>query len=197
MVRPAVTASDGSVSEMGMWRGECGNGVERGTGSVMVKNSSAPDPWGNNQHSVRAQGTADENRNWRSSAPSGPGNVPSWSAAKTPATWGPPGASVAPRVLVRPPYLFLWIAFAAALLALVLTAGPGGLAVGVAAWVLAGFVGFGSAVMFVQRDARRQAEVFYARDPRAPWLYRLAIALSFIGVVVAAVRIALIVGRMG
>jgi hypothetical protein len=51
--------------------------------------------------------------------------------------------------------------------------------------------------MFVQRDARRQAEVFYVRDPRSPWLYRLAIALSFLAVVLAAVRIALIVGRMG
>ncbi|MGN7212805.1 hypothetical protein [Brachybacterium paraconglomeratum] len=98
---------------------------------------------------------------------------------------------------MRPPYLFLWVAFGSAILALVLAVIPGGLPTAVIAWVLAGFVGFGAAVLFVQRDARRQAEVFYARDPRTPWIYRLAIVLSFVAVVAAAVRIALIVGRMG
>ena len=98
---------------------------------------------------------------------------------------------------MRPPYAFLWIAFAAAIIALVLSLLPGGLAVAVIAWALAGIVGFGAAVMFIQRDARRQAEVFYARDPRTPRLYRVAIALSFVAVVAAALRIALIVGRMG
>lgn len=98
---------------------------------------------------------------------------------------------------MRPPYVFLWIAIASAIVALALAVVSGGLPVAVIAWALAGFIGFGAAVMFVQRDARRQAEVFYAQDPRTPWLYRLAIALSFVAVVAAALRIALIVGRMG
>lgn len=154
-------------------------------------NSSAPDPWGNEQQPAGARGPS----GWQSSTQDGA--APSWGTSTSPAGWNSSGPPAAPRALVRPPYVFLWIAFGAALLALALSVAPGGLLVAVPAWILAGFIGFGASVMFVQRDARRQAEVFYARDPRAPWLYRFAIALSFLAVVAAALRIALIVGRMG
>lgn len=170
----------------------------------MVKKSSTPDPWGSAQHAASPWGGSRGQRGatngadrGRPAAPADPGNAPAWGTASAPASWGSPKGAAVPRELVRPPYVFLWIAVASAIGALVLALVPGGLPVAVIAWALAGFVGFGAAVMFVQRDARRQAEVFYARDPRTPWLYRLAIALSFVAVVSAAVRIALIVGRMG
>jgi hypothetical protein len=163
----------------------------------MVKNSSTPDPWGSNQHAAQPRGAAGSSDQGRGMATSSSGHAPNWGDASAPAAWGTASAPAARRELVRPPYALLWIALAAALLALVLSVLPGGLPVAVLAWALAALVGFGAAVMFVQRDARRQAEVFYVRDPRSPWLYRLAIALSFLAVVLAAVRIALIVGRMG
>lgn len=170
----------------------------------MVKDSSTPDPWGNNQHAVSSWGASGSQRDaangadrGRPAAPAAPGRAPGWGAASAPASWGSPGSAAASRELVRPPYVFLWIAIASAIVALALAVVSGGLPVAVIAWALAGFIGFGAAVMFVQRDARRQAEVFYAQDPRTPWLYRLAIALSFVAVVAAALRIALIVGRMG
>ena len=60
------------------------------------------------------------------------------------------------------------------------------------------FVGFGSSALFVHQDARRQLETLrYVRDPRVPWLHRGAVLLSLVAVVLAAVRIALVVGRMG
>jgi len=170
----------------------------------MVKNSSTPDPWGNNQHAVNSWGGSSGQQGASSGADRGrpavsaqSGGSPSWGTSSAPTSWGSPGSTAVSRELVKPPYAFLWVAFGSAILALVLAALPGGLPTAVIAWVLAGFIGFGAAVLFVQRDARRQAEVFYARDPRAPWLYRLAIVLSFVAVVAAAVRIALIIGRMG
>lgn len=166
-----------------------------------MNRASGPDPWANNRHAVRPQAA-------KSSVPNrdevrGPGRMTSgaWGSRDTqssaPRSWSAGTASVQKRQLVGPPYAYLWISFSAAVVALGLALLSSGLILFVIGWVIAGFIGFGAAVIFVQRDALRQVEVFYLRDPRAPWLYRTAIVLSLLAVVATAVRVALVLGRMG
>ena len=163
-----------------------------------MSRASSSNPWGNNTHARPEPGPATSVRS--SSADSGAPPT-GWGSPTGPAAgpgWQPPaGPTPAQRTLVRPAMTYLWASFGAALLAIVLVMIPSGLPVYVTAWMLAAFVGFGSSALFVHQDARRQLETFYVRDPRVPWLHRGAVLLSLVAVVLAAVRIALVVGRMG
>lgn len=165
-----------------------------------MNKASGPNPWANNRHAVGSQSAQSSHRP-RTDSSSGQKTGQAWGPRadqrSAPRSWSPGGGAAAQRKLIGPPYAFLAVSFAAAFLALCLTVLASGLVVFGVAWALAGFIGFGAAVLFVQRDALRQTEVFYLRDPRAPWIYRFAIVLSLIAVVVTAVRVALVVGRMG
>ena len=72
------------------------------------------------------------------------------------------------------------------------------LILGALAWSLSALVGLGLTGFFLLKDAGRQAQThsIYARGPLDLLLYRASIALALLVIVVAAVRIAFIVGRM-
>lgn len=166
-----------------------------------MNKASGPDPWSRNRHAVPPS-TAKNSGNGGYTAPDvQQAGRAGWGANSaqvgSPRSWSAGGTNVARRKLVGPPYVYLSVSFAAAALALALAVFTSGLVLFGIAWVIAGFVGFGAAVIFVQRDALRQTEVFYLRDPRAPWVYRAAILVSLIAVIVTAIQVALVVGRMG
>jgi hypothetical protein len=166
-----------------------------------VSRASGPDPWSRNRHAVQPQ-TAKKHGPGDYAAPDArePGKG-TWAAkdarVSSPRSWTAGSGGIGSRKLIGPPYAYLWVSIAAAVLALALAVFSSGLVLFAIAWAIAGFVGFGAAVIFVQRDALRQTEVFYLRDPRASWIYRAAIGLSLIAVIVTAVQVALVVGRMG
>lgn len=181
-----------------------------------MSKGSAPDPWGSNRHAARPGGASGQDPRGAASGqvrPTGGEHATSWGAGAAdpvrasstpvvgwggaPGSWSSPGGAPASRTPVGPPYPYLWVSFGAAALALVLAALPGGLVLHVVAWAIAGLIGFGAAVLFVQRDALRQTEALYMRQPLAPRLHRAAVGLSLIAVVATAIRIALALGRMG
>lgn len=113
---------------------------------------------------------------------------------------GPPGmaSSSAEITVVHAPVAILYGSLAASLVGLVLAALAANLVLGALAWSLSALVGLGLTGFFLLKDAGRQAQThsIYARGPLDLLLYRASIALALLVIVVAAVRIAFIVGRM-
>ncbi|WP_444577423.1 hypothetical protein [Brachybacterium sp. 107] len=167
----------------------------------VVNKASGPDAWSKNRHAVTPPAAKNAGPGGYTACDARQARTGSWGTkdvlTSSPRSWSAGGGNGGSRKLVGPPYGYLWVSFAAAALAVVLAVFTSGLVLFGIAWALAGFVGFGAAVVFVQRDALRQTEVFYLRDPRSPWIYRAAIVVSLIAVIVTAIQVALVVGRMG
>ncbi|MDO5752287.1 hypothetical protein [Arthrobacter sp.] len=95
------------------------------------------------------------------------------------------------------PVIWLLGSMAAAVIALVLALGFGGVpALTVAAWVLAGPVAIALVAVYSFRDTKARTAALYSSSGSATWLYRVAIMLSLVAVVVSALRIADWVGRI-
>jgi len=107
-------------------------------------------------------------------------------------------SSSAEITVVHAPVAILYGSLAASLVGLVLAALAANLILGALAWSLSALVGLGLTGFFLLKDAGRQAQThsIYARGPLDLLLYRASIALALLVIVVAAVRIAFIVGRM-
>lgn len=126
---------------------------------------------------------------WEAAA--GTGSTQSWSSATG-------GARSGGRPeFVRAPLTYLWISYGAALLALAAALIPAGVGLWIGGWLLAAFFGLGAALLFTLRDAILQGETFYLHVPSARWFYQGAIAISLIAIVANALRIALVIGRLG
>lgn len=72
---------------------------------------------------------------------------------------------------------------------------PRWLTLAVAGWVLAGIITFILAGLHISADTKRQAESLYISNPTQTLLYRAALGLGVIGVIITAVEIALWFGK--
>lgn len=122
--------------------------------------------------------------------PGAPDPAPAWSATTS-------ARAASRREFARAPLPYLWISYGAALLALALSLIPLGIQLWIVGWAIAAFLGLGAALIFTIRDAARQGEVFYLHVPSTRWLYQGAIAVSLAAIAATALRIALVVGRLG
>lgn len=113
---------------------------------------------------------------------------------------GPMARSGAPRSssihVTKAPEGLLYIALAAAVVSIALSALFESVVVAGIGWVLAVLVGLGAATVFVVRNAKRQTSPWYLYSSRPQLLYRLSVLLCFLAIVATSVRIALFVGRM-
>lgn len=115
---------------------------------------------------------------------------------------GVPGSSfnsdgAAPLHMTGAPVVWLFVSMAAAAIAFVLALVLGGSpVVAVGAWVLAGPVAIALVAIFSFQDTRARTAALYSSSGFATWLYRGAIILSLVAVVVSALRIADWVGRI-
>lgn len=114
----------------------------------------------------------------------------------SPVDFGSP-ASTAPGLSVaRPPLTWLGVSVAAALLGLLLAALLGALPpLAVIGWLLAGPVAIGALAVYISIDTRRRAGAVYVAPNWLTAAYYACLVVCLAGVVVAAVRIALWVGR--
>ena len=98
--------------------------------------------------------------------------------------------------MTKAPEGLLYIALAAAVVSIALSALFESVVVAGISWVLAVLVGLGAATVFVVRNAKRQTSPWYLYSSRPQLLYRLSVLLCFLAIVATSVRIALFVGRM-
>lgn len=129
---------------------------------------------------------SDESRDAGDSRSTGPG----WSASpsRSAQTIGGPAG---------PPVVWLAAAAASGIAAVVLAALVGeSIVLAVVAWLLGGPVGIGLVAFFSVNDTRQRAKAFYASRASTRVLYAAALALVLIGVIAAALRIAVYVGRL-
>ena len=98
--------------------------------------------------------------------------------------------------VTKAPEGLLYIALAAAVVSIALSALFESVVVAGISWVLAVLVGLGAATVFVVRNAKRQTSPWYLYSSRPQLLYRLSVLLCFLAIVATSVRIALFVGRM-
>ena len=97
--------------------------------------------------------------------------------------------------VTKAPEGLLYIALAAAVVSIALSALFESVVVAGIGWVLAVLVGLGAATVFVVRN-KRQTSPWYLYSSRPQLLYRLSVLLCFLAIVATSVRIALFVGRM-
>jgi len=120
------------------------------------------------------------------------------SAAPETSGWGTPGGS-SPSLgaIASPPIRWIIFAGAAALIGIVIAAVIGTVVpLAWVAWVLSGPVAIGLLAVFGLRDTKERAKSFYSSPSSTTWLYRSALVLALIGVVVSALRLAEWVGRL-
>lgn len=120
------------------------------------------------------------------------GNDPGtgWSTSPSPATQTLAGVA-------GPPLVWLAAAAASGIAAIVLAALLGeSIVVAVVAWLLGGPIGIGFVALFSMNDTRQRARAFYSSPASTRVLYAVALALVLIGVIAAALRIAVYVGRL-
>ena len=98
--------------------------------------------------------------------------------------------------VTKAPEGLLYIALAAAVVSIALSALFESVVVAGISWVLAVLVGLGAATVFVVQNAKRQTSPWYLYSSRPQLLYRLSVLLCFLAIVATSVRIALFVGRM-
>ena len=98
--------------------------------------------------------------------------------------------------MTKAPEGLLYIALAAAVVSIALSALFESVVVAGIGWLLAVLVGLGAATVFVVRNAKRQTSPWYLYSSRPQLLYRLSVLLCFLAIVATSVRIALFVGRM-
>ena len=98
--------------------------------------------------------------------------------------------------VTKAPEGLLYIALAAAVVSIALSALFESVVVAGIGWLLAVLVGLGAATVFVVRNAKRQTSPWYLYSSRPQLLYRLSVLLCFLAIVATSVRIALFVGRM-
>lgn len=181
--------------------------------------AQTPDPWSGNRWAQPSDPRAPASSSPRAepgsaagsapgpstSSPAGPrgfgertpgGNERGWDGSGPTAAASATGAPSAPPSTTSAPRAWLWASIALGLLGLLLGAVLGGaLAPAVLAWVMAGILGLGTAMLFTVKDARAQLHPFYLHVASTRRLYQGAILVCLLGTVVAAVRIALILGR--
>lgn len=100
------------------------------------------------------------------------------------------GPSSAPAIWL---YASLAVSVIALVVALVFGATP---ALAIVAWVLAGPVAIALVAVFTLQDNRARTAALYSVNPAMTWIYRGAIALSLIAVIVSALKIADWVGHI-
>lgn len=96
-----------------------------------------------------------------------------------------------------PPLIWLAAAAASGIAAMVLAALLGeSIAFAIIAWLLGGPIGIGFVALFSVNDTRQRAKAFYSSPASTRVLYAVALALVLIGVIAAALCIAVYVGRL-
>jgi hypothetical protein len=120
------------------------------------------------------------------------------SAAPESSGWGAPDTSASSLGAIAGPPI-RWIVFAgtAAVIGIGIAAVIGTIVpLAWAAWILSGPVAIGLLAVFGTRDTKERAKSFYSSPSSTTWLYRAALVLALIGVVVSALRLAEWVGRL-
>lgn len=108
-------------------------------------------------------------------------------------SWRPESTSIQ---VTKAPEGLLYVALAAAVIAILLSALFESVVVAGIGWALSALVGLGAATVFVVQNAKRQTSPWYLYSSRPQLLYRLSVLLCFLAIVATSVRIALFVGRM-
>ncbi|WP_195393262.1 hypothetical protein [Actinomyces urogenitalis] len=96
----------------------------------------------------------------------------------------------------RGPMLLIYISMAASVLAILACALQSSAVVAVFSWLLAGVVGLGLGCAFLVRNAMAQVGSWYAPSLLPTVLYRVSVVLGVAGIVLAALRFALVIGRL-
>lgn len=106
------------------------------------------------------------------------------------------GAS-APMRPTAAPVIWLYASFAASVVAMAVALVFGGTAAfAIGAWVLAGPIAIALVAVFSIQDTRARTAAMYSSSSFVTWLYRGAIVLSLIAVIISALKIADWVGRL-
>jgi hypothetical protein len=98
--------------------------------------------------------------------------------------------------VTKAPEGLLYVALAAAVIAILLSVLFESVVVAGIGWALSALVGLGTATVFVVQNAKRQTSPWYLYSSRPQILYRVAVLVCFLAIVATSVRIALFVGRM-
>ena len=98
--------------------------------------------------------------------------------------------------MTKAPEGLLYVALAAAVIAILLSLLFESVVVAGIGWVFSALVGLGAATVFVVQNAKRQASPWYLYSSRPQILYRVAVLVCFLAIVATSVRIVLFVGRM-
>ncbi|WP_136314053.1 hypothetical protein [Actinomyces procaprae] len=112
------------------------------------------------------------------------------------AAFGDGGGPAAGYSTTSAPVGLLVGSLAASALSLVLAGLFEQIVVAAVAWVLAALFGMGLATFFVVKDTQRQANPWYLYKKTPALLHRISVVAAVLAVAVAAVRIALYVGRL-
>ena len=96
----------------------------------------------------------------------------------------------------RAPMLLIYISMAASVLAILACALQSSAVVAVISWLLAGVVGLGLGCAFLVRNAMAQVGSWYTPSRLPTVLYRVSVVLGVAGIVLAALRFALVIGRL-
>lgn len=108
-----------------------------------------------------------------------------------------PDSSGLPRGVVSAPVPWLFSAFGAAFLSLVLASVFGAAPVAaISAWVLGGPIATALVAVFTLKDTKSRTFPLYSGSRVVPWLYRITIAASLAAVLVSAWSIANWAGRL-
>jgi len=109
----------------------------------------------------------------------------------------PEGASTFSFESAGPPVLWMWGGIAAAVVGGVIAAVVGSIVpLAWTAWALAGPISIGLFSVFSLRDTKQRSKPLYGERAAVTWIFRAGWVLAFIGVILAALRLADWAGRL-